>query len=114
MAAGEYISVRAQNDLMEHELSREKRELARNAEVETQELASTYIRRGVDPDVALTVATQLMRDPDVALEVHAQEELGVIPGSIPSPLAAAGSSFAAFFIGAMIPLIPWFFASGNT
>jgi vacuolar iron transporter family protein len=54
----------------------------------------------------------MMRDPEVALETHAREELGIDPGQLGSPVAAAASSFMAFSIGAIVPLLPWFFASG--
>jgi VIT1/CCC1 family predicted Fe2+/Mn2+ transporter len=72
-----------------------------------------YVARGVDEDLADKVATQLMVDPKIALEVHAQEELGVTPGALGSPWVASSSSFGAFFIGAILPLAPWFFTSGN-
>jgi VIT1/CCC1 family predicted Fe2+/Mn2+ transporter len=55
----------------------------------------------------------MMRDPDIALETHAREELGIDPGSLGSPVGAAVSSFMAFCVGGVIPLIPWFFARGN-
>ncbi len=54
-----------------------------------------------------------MVDPEVALEVHAREELGVDPDETGNPVAAAVSSFVAFTIGALVPLFPWFFAEGN-
>jgi VIT1/CCC1 family predicted Fe2+/Mn2+ transporter len=54
-----------------------------------------------------------MRDPEVALEVHAAEEFGVRPSQTGAPLQAAISSFISFAFGALIPLIPWFFASGS-
>ena len=54
-----------------------------------------------------------MKDPLVALEVHAREELGLRPGKTGNPWQAAGSSFVTFSIGAVLPLIPWFFATGT-
>ena len=69
--------------------------------------------RGLDPDQARDLALAVMEDPDVALEVHAREELGVDPDSVGDPVGAAGSSFLAFCIGAILPLIPWFFADGR-
>jgi len=113
MAAGEYISVKAQTDLLRHELELEKHELLHRPESERRELAAMYVARGVEPELADQVATQLMADPDVALEVHALEELGVNPGSLASPVQAAYSSFLAFALGAMIPLLPWFFGEGT-
>ena len=66
-----------------------------------------YVGQGLDPDLAAEVARQLSRDPDDALEVHAREELGVDPRDLPSPMLAAGSSFASFAVGALVPVLPY-------
>ena len=104
----------AQKELLEHELDIERRELERHPEAETRELAATFQSRGIEPDDAHRVAAAIMRDPDVALDVHAREELGVRPGQTGSPWQAALSSFVSFAVGALIPLMPWFFTSGRT
>jgi VIT1/CCC1 family predicted Fe2+/Mn2+ transporter len=54
-----------------------------------------------------------MRDPEMALEVHAREELGIDPRQLGSPVGAATSSFVAFCVGAVIPLVPWLFLEGD-
>ena len=113
MAAGEYVSMQAQRELLERELDIERRELARRPHVEQVELAHIYESRGVDPDTARDLATQMMRDPEMALETHAREELGINPDALGSPVGAAVSSFVAFAVGAVIPLAPWFFRHGN-
>ncbi len=113
MAAGEYVSMRAQSELMERELELERTEINRRPEGERRELAHIYESRGVDPDVAADLATAMMRDPDVALDTHAREELGITPSSLGSPVQAALSSFAAFALGALAPLLPWFFLAGT-
>ena len=113
MAAGEYVSMSAQKELIERELEVERTEIRRHPESERRELVGLYVRRGVRPEIAEEVATTLMRDPNVALDIHSREELGVDPGNIGSPLGAAGSSFVSFAVGALIPLLPWFFSSGN-
>jgi VIT1/CCC1 family predicted Fe2+/Mn2+ transporter len=113
MSAGEYISMKAQTELYERELDLERRELLRNPHVETVELAQIYQSRGVDPDRARELAQQMMADPDLALQTHAREELGIDPDKLGSPVGAAVSSFVAFAIGAILPLLPWFFGSGT-
>lgn len=113
MAAGEWVSVRAQNELIERELEIERRSLAENPELEKRELAAIYRHRGVDPDHAERIAEVIMADPEIALGVHAREELGVDPGGIGRPLVAAVASFWAFSIGALTPLVPWFFTEGS-
>jgi VIT1/CCC1 family predicted Fe2+/Mn2+ transporter len=107
MATGEYTSVQSQNEAMEAEVDVERLELHRHPAAELQELADAYVGRGLEPDLALEVARQLSRDPEQALAVHAREELGVDPDKLPSPWVAAGSSFAAFAVGALVPLLPY-------
>jgi VIT1/CCC1 family predicted Fe2+/Mn2+ transporter len=107
MAAGEYVSVQSQNESTAAELEVERRELVHNADAELAELTEMYIARGVEPDIARKVARQLSRDPDQALLVHAQEELGVDPQQLPSPWIAGLSSLSSFSIGAFIPLLPY-------
>ncbi len=113
MAAGEYVSIKAQAELVERELEIERISIAENPVAETAELAAIYVERGLDPEQAELVAAELMSDPDVALDVHAREELGVDPNQLGSPLAAATASFWAFAVGAFVPLVPWLLGSGT-
>jgi VIT1/CCC1 family predicted Fe2+/Mn2+ transporter len=113
MAAGEYVSMKAQSELLERELELERIEISRRPESERRELAAIYRERGVAPEVADELATHMMRDPDLALETHAREELGIDPNELGSPVQAAVSSFLAFAFGALLPLVPWFVSKGN-
>ena len=81
--------------------------------MERRELAAIYRSPGVDAAVADEVAAQLCADPETALETHAREELGIDPDELGSPWRAAGSSFAAFTVGALIPLVPWLVSRGT-
>ena len=112
MAAGEYGSMKAQTELLEHELNLERIELHRNPHVETRELAELYESRGLDEALARDLAVAMMRDPETALEAHAREELGIDPDALGSPVGAAVASFGAFSIGALLPLLPWLVSSG--
>ncbi len=107
MATGEFVSVSSQNELVAAEVRKERHELEHNSESERLELAETFRMRGVDPDLADAVATQLSAHPESALDLHVREELGVDPGELPSPVTAAGASLVTFAIGALIPLIPY-------
>jgi vacuolar iron transporter family protein len=107
MATGEYVSVSSQNELVAAEVRKERHELEHNAESERLELAETFRMRGVDPDLADAVATQLSAQPGRALDLHIREELGVDPGELPSPVTAAAASLVTFALGALIPLIPY-------
>ena len=114
MAAGEYVSMRVQREVLERMLHLEAHELANEPEEELAELADIYERKGVPPALALTLATELSRDPATALDTHAREELGIDPDEgLGSPRAAAGSSFVTFALGALVPLVPFLFMSGG-
>ena len=114
MAAGEYVSMRAQSELMERELEVERLAIQADPEDERQELAALYRSRGIEAALADELSVKMMRNPDLALETHAREELGFTPGNTGKPLQAAMSSFVTFALGALIPLLPWLFTSGNT
>ena len=109
MAAGEWVSVSAQNELIERELNVERRELRMNPADETEELAAMYVADGMDPERARLAAADVMRRPDDALAVHARTELGVDPDRLASPAVAAGSSLICFLFGALLPVLPWLF-----
>ncbi len=114
MASGEYISVRAQKELVDYEVSVERAALLANPEGEQKELRQIFIDRGIDSELAERLSVDLMRDPDLALVTHVREELGIDPSAAGKPFVAAFSSFASFALGALVPLIPWLFgASGN-
>ncbi|WP_219472164.1 VIT1/CCC1 transporter family protein [Nonomuraea rhizosphaerae] len=107
MAGGEYVSVASQRELAQAEIAVEAREISRHPEDEQDELAQTFVERGVTPELAAQVAEQISVNPAQALEVHARNELGVGPHDLPSPKVAAGSSFLSFGVGALLPLAPY-------
>ncbi len=113
MASGEYISVSSQTELMQAEIAVEKRELARHPDEELRELTAIFQAKGIRPELASEVARELTDDPEVAWRVHVREELGVDPDDLPSPWVAAGSSFAAFALGALIPLLPFMLGANS-
>ena len=101
MAAGEYVSVSSQEDTEKADLLREKRELEEMPEIELQELAKIYEKRGVSKETALRVATELTAHD--ALAAHARDELGINEISQAKPLQAALASFGSFALGALLP-----------
>ena len=113
MGSGEYVSMRVQREVLERLLHLEAHELGNDPETEREELAEIYEKKGFPPELAARVATELMRDPKIALETHAREELGIDPNEgLGSPWGAAISSFVMFAFGALLPLIPFFFRGG--
>lgn len=103
MAAGEYVSVSSQSDTERADLDRERRELASSPEAEIAELAAIYVERGLQPDLASTVASQLMEHD--ALAAHARDELGISDALTARPVQAALSSAGTFALGAALPLV---------
>jgi VIT1/CCC1 family predicted Fe2+/Mn2+ transporter len=103
MAAGEYVSVSSQSDTENADLEREKRELASMPDIELRELQSIYVKRGLDPGLAMQVAQQLTSHD--ALVAHARDELGISEMTTARPIQAALASAATFSVGAAMPLI---------
>jgi VIT1/CCC1 family predicted Fe2+/Mn2+ transporter len=114
MAAGEWVSMRSQRDLYEHELAVEREELARFPEEEREELALIYQAKGLEPAEAEALADRLTSEPDTALDTLAREELGLDPNELGSPLTAACASFISFAAGAVIPVAPYLVVDGTT
>lgn len=103
MAAGEYVSVQSQGDTERADLARERTELMTQPAAEEEELAAIYVRRGLEPALARTVAQQLMaRD---AIGAHARDELGFSEATAARPLQAAFASAATFAVGAGLPIL---------
>ncbi len=113
MAAGEFVSVSAQRELLARELDIERQALTEAPEAEREELAALYQQRGLPAEAARYLAQEMMKTPELALEVHAREELGIDQRSMGSPYLAAVSSLASFAVGAAVPLVPWLFVAGN-
>jgi VIT1/CCC1 family predicted Fe2+/Mn2+ transporter len=113
MGIGEYTSVKTQNEQVSAELDKELRELRANPEGEAEELVATWTARGLPVQLARQVADVLKANPEQALRVHAQEELGVVPDELPSPWTAASSSFVCFAVGALVPLLTYLFGIHN-
>jgi VIT1/CCC1 family predicted Fe2+/Mn2+ transporter len=107
MAAGEFVSVSSQNELIYSEVDKERLELENNAVAEQAELATMLRARGVSPATARQAAAEISANPEKALALHPLEELGVDHTELPSPLVAAGASMASFAVGALIPLLPY-------
>jgi vacuolar iron transporter family protein len=110
MGAGEFISITSQRELFERQIALERDELENNPEEEAQELALIYQAKGIPKADAVALAERLIAQPEVALDTLAREELGLDREALGNPLVAAGSSAIAFASGAILPVLPFFFA----
>ncbi len=113
MAAGEYISVGSQRDVYRHRIRLESARMSRDHAYGRVLLEGIYRSKGLDDDEAADVADRIMEHPDVALETIAREELGLAPDSLGSPSGAAASSFVAFTLGAILPVLPYLADAGS-
>jgi vacuolar iron transporter family protein len=112
MAAGEYISMLSQRELLERQLEIEREHIRRAPDEERRLLADRYTARGLTEAQAGTIAERILDDPDQALDVIAREQLGLDPEDLGSPISAAIASFASFGIGAIIPILPFITLNG--
>jgi VIT1/CCC1 family predicted Fe2+/Mn2+ transporter len=113
MALGEWVSVQSSRELARHQLAIEADEIATLPEEEVEELRLIYQARGVPEEEAFTLAKRLLDDPDSALEVMAHEELGLdLNDQGGNPWTAAFTSFGLFSVGAVVPVLPFFWLSG--
>ena len=112
MGAGEYISVRTQRELLEHQIALEQEEIRLMPEEEIEELALIYRAKGLDPAQAEVLARRIVGDPVRGLDTLAREELGLDPQALASPVVAAVASFVSFALGALVPLVPYLLTRG--
>lgn len=114
MAIGEWVSVQSARELYERQVRTEAAEIRAVPDEEEEELALIYQAKGLPADEAEQIAERLMGDETAALDAMVREELGLDPATLGgSPYTAGGSSFVLFAIGAIIPLLPYFFAGGG-
>jgi VIT1/CCC1 family predicted Fe2+/Mn2+ transporter len=112
MAAGAFVSTRAEKEVMEKHIEMERYEIEVMPETETEELALIYELKGVDREHARTMAKQIMANKDAAIDTMAREELGFAPEELGSPAKAGLTSGIFFTMGALIPIVPWIIFPG--
>ena len=113
MAAGEYVSVAGQRDVYQNRI----KTLAASLRISRYEvvlrIAAIYEDKGLTTIESMNVAKRLMENPDAALDTVVREELGLSPDSLGSPTGAASSSFVAFVLGAIVPILPYLLGAGS-
>lgn len=114
MSLGEWISVKSSQELFENQMELEKDELENNPDAEEKELALIYMSKGISEQESHKMAAEIIKDKDKAHEVLVKEELGINAEDLKgSAMEAAVTSFILFAIGAIIPVIPFFFIGGS-
>jgi VIT1/CCC1 family predicted Fe2+/Mn2+ transporter len=112
MAVGEYISVRSQREILDYQVRLQTAQLADDPESEAEILRAIYVIKGLSQAEANLIVERVMANHDLAIDTFVREEIGLSEATMGSPLAAGGSSFTAFSIGAIIPVIPYLLFQG--
>jgi VIT1/CCC1 family predicted Fe2+/Mn2+ transporter len=114
MGSGAYLSRKAEKEVYQAEIMREKQEIEENPEEELEELSLFYQLKGFNKEEAEKLSHKLIEQPEHMLKVLASEELGLSESTFPNPIREAFSAGISTAIGAMIPVIPFFFVTGTT
>jgi len=112
MGSGAYLAAKSEREVYEAELGREKTEIDQNPEEEREEMELFYQLKGFSDEEAKTLVDRIAQHPEQFLKTLAHEELGLSETSFPNPWVSLLSSMLSTLLGAFIPLIPFFFASG--
>lgn len=112
MAAGEWVSVQADREATEREIAREREHHRRFPEAEADHMRQLLAEAGLSPEVAERLVNELSTRPEENLGFHTRLELGVDPRRLPRPGLAAISSFIAFALGALVPMLPFLWPGG--
>lgn len=113
MATGAFLASRSEAEVVAANVAQERREIEEHPEEEKQELSLFYQLKGLDAAFADQLAEKLSENPDAMLRVLATEELGGIEAG-GNPVQSAIAAGVSTFIGAMVPVIPFFFLRGTT
>jgi VIT1/CCC1 family predicted Fe2+/Mn2+ transporter len=111
MGASGYLAAKSEREVFEHEIAMEKEEIRLMPEVEREELSLLYQAKGIPAGQAETLATQVMRDPEKALEEKVREELK-IGEATSTPMREAWITGVATAFGAFIPVAPLLIDTG--
>jgi VIT1/CCC1 family predicted Fe2+/Mn2+ transporter len=114
MGSGAYLATKSEREVYEAEIKREKREIEENPEEEQEEMELFYQLKGFSADESKKLAAQLAKKPDQLLKALAHEELGLSEQSFPNPWRSAVTATISTAVGAIVPVLPFFFWSGMT
>jgi len=112
MSVGEYISMRGQVELLSSVLDLERQELADDPDTVRKALEDVFVGDGIPRATARIASTEVARDPERALSLHVRGSLGLNPNELGRAGSSAASSFVMFSLGALVPLLPWFYLGG--
>lgn len=112
MGSGAYLATKSEGEVHHAEMARERNEVMEHPEEEIEELELFYQLKGLSADEAKSLVGRIAQDPERLLAALTREELGIAEDRMPNPLLSAGSASLSTFLGALIPVLPFFFLSG--
>ena len=112
MGSSGYLAAKSEAEVHENDIALEREEIRLMPDLEIEELALIYEAKGVPAGQARAMAEALMSDPVRALETKVREELHIGTPDV-TPLRDGAITGTATAIGAIIPIIPFLFMSGN-
>jgi vacuolar iron transporter family protein len=113
MATGAFLAERSEGEVAAANVERERQEIVEHPDEEKEEVSLFYQLKGIDKDTADQLAEQLALNPDALLKLHAPEELGAAQAA-GHPVQAAIAAGVSTFLGAMVPVLPFFWLRGPT
>ena len=108
MAVGEYVSMQAQVELLQRVL-KSVRSAFNDDTARATGLGAAFAREGLSPKIAAEAADDLAHDDDKSAQLYSRAVLGINPDDLGSPWVAAAASLLTFAVGAVVPLLPWYF-----
>ncbi len=112
MATGAFLAERSEEEVAAANLQREREEILEHPDEEREEVSLFYQLKGIEKEAADRLAEQLSKNPDALLKVHAPEELGTAEAT-GKPVQSAVAAGISTFVGAMVPVMPFFWLRGN-
>ena len=112
MGSGAYLAAKSEREIYDAEMEREREAIRMNAP-EARELLSLYYQvKGLPEADADHMVNHIANDPDQMLRALASERLGTSEEALSNPMVSATSGALSTAIGALIPIVPFFFLSG--
>jgi vacuolar iron transporter family protein len=112
MGSGAYLAAKSEREIYHAELEREREAIRMNGAEARELLALYYQVKGLPEEDAFHVVDHIARDPEQMLRALAGERLGASEEALSNPLVSASSGALSTAVGAIIPIIPFFFMQG--
>ena len=112
MGSGAYLAAKSEREIFQAEVEREREAIKMNGP-EARELLSLYYQvKGLPEADAMHMVNHIASDPEQLLRALVSERLGSSEEALSNPMVSASSGALSTAVGAIIPVIPFFFMQG--